>query len=110
MRAGPCFEDAHNGTPESTAQDAHDDDHQQVQAERQVPGKPHVGSERGADDDLALGADVEQAGTEGQRNTQPGANKGCSHGHGFQQRCQSLAGVEDRALEKRNIALGHGCP
>ena len=47
----------------------------QVDAGRQVPGEADVAGRQRPDDELALGADVEQAGPEGQRHAEAGADQ-----------------------------------
>ncbi len=80
------LEHADEAAPDGTADDAGDQDQQQVEAHRQVQGEAHPGGEDAGHDDLALRTDVEQARTEGQCDAEAGGDQRGGDGEGFHQR------------------------
>ena len=73
--AGAGLEEARDAAPDGTAQQPGDQGDQQVQAGRQVPGEADVAGADRADDQLALGTDVEQAGAERQGHAEARADQ-----------------------------------
>ena len=77
--------------------------------------KPTQAGQGGADDDLALRADVEQPGTERQRYAETGTDQRRCHGQRLGQREDHpregrAVGIEDRPLEEGDVGLRCGCP
>ena len=111
MGSGSRLEHADEAAPDGTADDACDQDEQEVEAHRQVQGEAHPGGKDAGHDDLALGTDVEQARTEGQCDAEAGRNQRRGDGEGFHQRRELSADavpprVEHRALEERDVGAG----
>ena len=75
VRAGPGLEPADDAAPDAAADHPAEHGDQQVEHRRQVQGEPDVRGQDRARDRLALGADVEQAGPEGQPDAEPGADQ-----------------------------------
>ncbi|MDQ0856461.1 hypothetical protein QFZ79_004572 [Arthrobacter sp. V4I6] len=112
---GPGLEQPDEAAPDGTADDAGQQDQQQVQPQRKVQREADPGREDAGHDDLALGADVEQAGAEGQGDAQAGRDQRGRDREGFQQRGELAAdagtpGVVHRALEQGHVGAGGGGP
>ena len=102
---------AHSAPPSAGAEDAE----QQVQPERQVEREPDEAGEDATEDDLALGADVEQPGAEPDAQAEAGEDQRRRDGERLGQRpdrARERLGprVVDRPREQGRVRLGHRRP
>jgi hypothetical protein len=77
MRASPRLEDARDETPQKAAQEAGCQRQEHVQRERGNGHRADDGGKETAHEELAVGADVEQAGPEAKRHRQAGEDQRC---------------------------------
>jgi hypothetical protein len=102
----PGLEPAGDRPPRRPAERTGDHRERQVDRGRQVPREPHPPGARGAHDELAGGADVEQAGLERQGHRQAGERQR----RRLDQRAAQGAGRPQRAVVQRLVGLEHDVP
>ena len=97
MGSGFRLEHADQAAPDGAADDAREQDQQQVESHRQVQREAHPGGQDARHDDLALRTDVEQAGTEGQGDAEAGGDQRGGDGEGLHQRRELSGDAAGRA-------------
>ena len=111
---------SHPASPPHTAPAMHARDKRdnEVQHQRQLPGEPDVAGSHRAENELPLGADVEQAGPKREADREADENQRRRVVQRFRQRTEVVPDVavtkrvrvEDRALEQRDVRSRHRVP
>ena len=115
MGAGLCLEEAGNAAPERAGDDAGCDRENEVQPVRQRKGEPDPARGSRTEQHLAAATDIEQTGTETERDTKSGHDQRGGEGEGVGEWLDAIEEpwppeVVDRTLEERDIGAGHRLP